>query len=232
MTLCSTKQTLPYWNDPEFKPVIDTSLMMWLASNSDITTTIWADVSGKNSYATMTGSVTREPIDSNGIFGTGFKMYDGTYGTINMSVAGIVTRTFEGWIKPVLNTIHDQFIFGTEGTRITIARGTNLIYHLVDGYVTTPIQLNVWSHVAFITDGTRFYTYVNGVSSSATGTLPSIPYWNFMILGSYFSSPTEVGYHFNGSMTDVKMYTKALTPTEVTYNYTHSPLYYLNKGIV
>lgn len=83
---------------------------------------------------------------------------------------------------------------------------------------TTTINLNTWYHLAGVKDGTTLRLYINGLQvATATGAfgVPSYAYQpKFGTL--YFNQTGYFNYApFNGSLDDMRIYNRALTPAEV-----------------
>ena len=106
---------------------------------------------------------------------------------------------------------------------------------------TKHIQNN-WFHytTTFDSDGTRSNMYINGVLDSSTSamglaTIPSNPY---LILGSLFigddpTAPTPAGVHsslhFDGSIANFRLYSKALNADQVKELYDYQKDYFLGS---
>ena len=79
---------------------------------------------------------------------------------------------------------------------------------------TTTLPLNTWTHIVVTYDGSNLILYKNKVSSgtlstSDTPTSSSSP----LTIGKYYSNISN--YYFDGQISKVKMYDKALTQSEV-----------------
>lgn len=77
---------------------------------------------------------------------------------------------------------------------------------------STSNPVNAWTHVAMTYDGTRLVLYVNGLqvaTNPAGGTIQSTasPLW--------IGGNTPYGEFFRGVLDDVRVYNRALTPTEI-----------------
>ncbi len=84
-----------------------------------------------------------------------------------------------------------------------------------------PLTLNRWSHVAVIYDGEQVLFYVNGILVDAQAyDLPLLSGFEKLCIGRY-SSYEEAG-HFYGGIDDVRLYSRALSATEVSYLYSGS----------
>lgn len=84
--------------------------------------------------------------------------------------------------------------------------------------VYSGVVLNAWNHFALTYDGTELTLYHNGVSGStisASGTITNTTQ-PFNMGYVPFSSPN---FYFDGKLDDVALWSKALTPTEVTNLY-------------
>jgi hypothetical protein len=78
---------------------------------------------------------------------------------------------------------------------------------------TTPNPVGTWTHLALTYDGTALTLYVNGVQAATTpasgaAATTASPLW--------IGGNSPYGEYFNGRLDDVRVYNRALTPTEIT----------------
>ena len=93
--------------------------------------------------------------------------------------------------------------------------------------ISTTYNLNVWNNVVLTYDGSIMKLYLNGVlksSSPKTGPLMNISSPFFIGCqhnGGYFpaSAPSKTSEYFRGNISNVLLYDKALTDSEVLQNY-------------
>ncbi len=83
---------------------------------------------------------------------------------------------------------------------------------------STTIDLLTWYHIAYTYDGTTHKVYLNGVlNGSATGTItPQTD--NFEISGNFGNYAYSTRY-FKGNIDNASIYSRALSPTEITALY-------------
>ena len=148
--------------------------------------------------------------------------------------------TIEAWVKPLSlpfkrwdgivekeNGIYGGYtILGREDSnklRVEVSDGS---YH----YINSPDLIQgMWYHITLVYDNTtgKIYGYLNGnkfdeanAGIASSGTVDCT-----IGVRSNKSNP------FHGLIDEVRIYNRALTPAEVVHNYTHHPLYYLQRGI-
>jgi hypothetical protein len=77
---------------------------------------------------------------------------------------------------------------------------------------TTPLDAELWTHVAVVLSGTAATTYINGtLDSSATVAAPTSSSVNPTIGASQ-----ERAYGWNGGIDDILVYDRALSPVEIS----------------
>jgi len=112
-------------------------------------------------------------------------------------------------------------INGTTGLIAFEIRVNNLYYYFTSNTTINPIE---WNHLVFSFDGTYANTYNNGViaiSESITGTMSAS---NYPLSIGYFPNQSipPYGYFWNGSIDDIAIWNRALTPQEISDLYTTS----------
>lgn len=83
---------------------------------------------------------------------------------------------------------------------------------------TTTINLNTWYHLAGVKDGTTLRLYINGVQvATSTGTFTPPTYTQQPKFGTlWYNAPGNYNYGpLNGSLDELRIYNRALTPAEV-----------------
>ena len=159
--------------------------------------------------------------------GTGYSL-PGTNLSLN-------AQTIESWCY-ASNFQQNGFIFekttnGAVNTQYSLFFNNNSgshLYYRTYGLSTTDLYLgrsssgvvdNAWNHVVATFDGSTKRIYVNGVqktSANVTGTITANTTGNAYV-GTYGSFN---GYPFNGQISTVKVYNRALTADEVAQNFT------------
>jgi len=81
-----------------------------------------------------------------------------------------------------------------------------------------PVPLSKWTHVAATYDRRTMRLYVNGKERGSLERLGAVvPSENKLCLGSYGQGDQQ--HNFVGVIDEVKLYDRALTPTEVEAHY-------------
>jgi hypothetical protein len=83
-------------------------------------------------------------------------------------------------------------------------------------YYPKSFNINGWGHWTIVYNGSAVRIYRNGVYEGQQATSGTANWTNGMRIGSYTSSG---GYNWNGQIAVVKMYSRALTDSEVRQNY-------------
>ncbi|WP_439676609.1 LamG-like jellyroll fold domain-containing protein [Embleya sp. MST-111070] len=137
--------------------------------------------------------------------------------------------TLEAWVKPTAITGWRSILLKERGGGLSYAlyangttapntsintTGTNNDTY-ADG--TAPLPTNTWTHLTATYDGTTLRLYVNGIQVRATPhTGPIIDEGGALKIGGN----TIWGEHFAGLIDDIRIYNRALTPTEITKDMT------------
>jgi len=200
------------------------------------TGTTWTDLSGNSNNGTLTNG----PTFSAGNMGS--ILFDGTNDYAYQSLfanAITTTLTFDVWVKFSDAGSSGRYIMslgrdtGFNGGIALLAYGFSsassgqIIFEFGSGYgrVSSGIvpSLNIWYYLTVTTDGTNTRFYVNSVlantSSQTPGAVESSP---GLSIGSYLNSstpPTPGTYFFNGNISSVKIYNRALSAIEILQNY-------------
>jgi glucose/arabinose dehydrogenase/PKD repeat protein len=127
--------------------------------------------------------------------------------------AWVFPRTTSGWRTVLLKERSGQLAYGiyantgTNRASVEVATGANL-----DVRSATPLAVNTWTHLAGTYDGATLRLYVNGTqvsSRSATGAITAS------------GSPLRIGgntiwgEYFDGLIDEVRIYTRALSQSEI-----------------
>lgn len=182
--------------------------------------TTWTDLAGGND-----GSLANGPVfnSTNG----GILQFDGAndyVSTASSTVSGASAVTIDAWCKfdntSIRNVLFHHWI--TSGDFAVLARvdSNNLQFFTFTsaavGGTTQSFTDTGWNHVAYTYDGTTMKTYVNGTQSGTTfsqsGRIATVSSSSDFV-GNYAS------YEFNGDLSSLKVYNKALSSTEVLQNY-------------
>lgn len=251
MTLCNTKNDINHWEVQELKPIIDNSLLLWLTSDLE-TGNVWFNHSNYQNNAVIYGGYNRVPIDSKLLFGNAIQL-DGYTGYISVSNDILFNSIKNGmtvsiWLKQLTwnlnnyNTILNRRL-GTGSNDLIALMGD---YKKTDNYcfnITTnngfmwacglSNQLNKWVNITLTYDRSLMKIYMNNqllISKPFTGTLQDEA--SPIIIGAGDNGLFGIGEFINAIFGNVLIYNRTLSDTEKTYNYTHSPLYYIKKSIL
>jgi hypothetical protein len=191
--------------------------------------TSWSDMSGNGMIASMSGSVPFNNTLEQGTFTFGNQA---SFIIPENSALNTQTPTVEVWARTnALSQNGFWFEKGNVNTQYSLfQQGTNTIWRQYinevggtrDLLVTTSTYINTtnWFQVVgTFTSGTR-RLYINGVlvnSDSQTGTLNTNA--NGMSIGVFGGFNGVRGYYYNGNISSVKVYNRALTAEEVQQNY-------------
>ncbi len=179
------------------------------------------DLSGNNNHGTLTNG----PTISNNL--AKYTVFDGSNDYIvsanNTGIADTTPRTLMAWVwmgnvsSSVVARIgasaeNQAFEMQVYSSKLTMHR-----YAGAPSYVASSasIKLNKWYHFAIAYDGTNHKFYIDGAYDSASG-----------LAITTTNSPLYVGYpvyggngHMNGNVSQVLLYNRELSATEINQNY-------------
>ena len=188
--------------------------------------TTWTDLAGTNN-----GTLVNGPTFNSGNGGS--IVFDGVNDYIQVSdINNISQLSVESWVYAnsvgSYNAIASQFranafslsswVLETVGSdiRLYIANGSSLVYS------STPFDISAWVHIIGTFDGTTARIYKNGIAGATTGTTAAINNSNLNInIGALYNSGGTEGSdgRWNGKISNVKLYNRALNATEILQNY-------------
>lgn len=194
----------------------DNLVAYWQFNESSGTTA--KDVSGNN----KNGHVYGTPTWSSGKIGGGF-IFDGTNNYIQANPISSLTKsgtyTFSAWLKT--STIGTQTIFQSSPSCLdrngAALNGNLLSFGYYNGSawigVTGEAPANKFFHVVGINNGGTLSLYINGVLQVGAGA----PYVHCIDNNFYLGQETYPGNptKFSGTMDDVRVYSRALSVSEV-----------------
>ena len=219
---------------------ITNGLVLYLdAANSNSysgTGSTWYDISGLNNNATLVNNPTFSATN-NGIF-----TFNGTntYGTIPYTIQSQFANqiTICAWVNlswfdsgngdgveiiakdtPTLASPYTIYNLGISNSGLPISSLGNGISR-IQLSASKAISLNTWIYLCTTYDGSILKMYINGVQDINTmsgtytigqNTVP-LTIGSNQTLGSYYD-------WFKGSIGSIMMYNRALSPTEVLFNY-------------
>jgi hypothetical protein len=184
--------------------------------------TAWYALTGSAGTATLTNGPVFNPADGGLINFDGVDDY-----AVTSNFPSLSNWSTEIWLNPNVYTTAQKVILDVNlGIRFEIINGYfNSHFGNGSGWIytnlpsTTPIAANTWFHVVVTVDASVNYqakVYVNGIlentTSTSSGTTPNIPLYIARFTGA-------TGYEFNGKISAIRIYNKALTAAEVLQNY-------------
>lgn len=142
--------------------------------------------------------------------------------------------TFEAWvflasapteIVSIFNkwnqTIDDEYVVG-----ISPGRMLYFAWHTTGGNTwpsaafnqansTGTIPLNTWTHIAVVRSGARLTFHINGVANTSLVVMDANPFRNGAATLRVGAQGRGMNRFFNGTIDEVRMYNRALTPSEI-----------------
>jgi hypothetical protein len=196
--------------------------------NAGISTTTWTDLSGNGNNGTLTNGPTYSSANGGSIVFDAVNDYVDC-GSINFT--GGTSITTEVWVKPnssqntyadILDNDHN----GGGGGGFVIQQNVNALNQYYFAYwngssfdITSTITLNSnsFNHLVFVKSGTSTIGYLNSVNTiQYTGSSNLNASGRILHLGRFVSF---AGREFNGSISNVKVYNRALSAAEVSQNF-------------
>jgi len=194
--------------------------------------TTWYDISGNNRNATLFNSPTYDASTNGGLFSFDDTQFE--YATIadigNQSVFSIEVwcRIHKSLTGKVTAVITNQFDLST---KLNFSLGTNRAptsYNLTFGYFTGTwrntdgfaASLDTWYHLVGTYDGSviRFYRNASLNTQQSSNTTPQSG--GAIRIARRWDEPDNVSSNFfDGDISIIRVYNKALTSTEITQNY-------------
>ena len=187
----------------------------------------WTDLSGQNNNGTLVNGPT---------FGTasgGQITFDGVNDYVSIPDINVTNQiSIEAWVYAnsvgAYNAIASQWRAETNSvsswTLETV--GSDIRLYITDGttisFASTTFQTGTWTHIIGTYDTSTIKIYKNNVLGSTTGTIATINNSNLNInIGALYSSAGVQGGGgiWNGRISNIKIYNKALSASEVLQNY-------------
>jgi parallel beta-helix repeat protein len=211
------------WNGTNYTPYDSSLVLMYNFDNVSAlgeNGTQVADVSEYGNNATCTpGSCPTWTPD--GAYGGAYS-FDGMNDYFTVPNAPSITDqiTIAAWVMPLsfpsngeIVKNNDAYILRLSGDgsgKVEVLLWTNSSFEYNDGHVK--LNLGQWNYVVLTYDGSYVNTYVNGVldlNDSISGTISPA---NNLFIGADGQYDSE---YFNGSIDEVRLYSRALSPSEV-----------------
>jgi hypothetical protein len=199
--------------------------------------------------AANTRSYSGSGLTANGLVGIGATLVSGVgFGTTNNGylifngsnyvnipndnfIYGASSRTIMSWSRITSNdgSTHASFAYGTNGTNQAFFIGVSGLNPFCGAWGNdltssgVPVSLNSWFHTACVFDGTTAYLYVNGLLATSTAKA-----WNTVnVSKTYIGRQVDNAQYWNGHISQVQLYNRALTSQEVLQNYNATKMRYL-----
>ena len=140
----------------------------------------------------------------------------GTVSGARTVAAWVYLNSFTGLGEPILTGGSD--IFGVTGTAGTCGGGQYQLYvdHAGTCYVSdNSLAPGVWSFVAMTFDGSKVAFYIDGVASVALPAQMSNYGLATLEIGGNTLGGTSSGASFNGLLSEIQIYSRALSPAEI-----------------
>jgi hypothetical protein len=217
------------WRGPN---IVKDGLVLYLDAGSPNsyyggTGTVWKDMSGNGNNGTLINGPTFNSANGGSI------VFDGTNDYCSIQDISISNQiTIDSWVYAnslsSYNAILSQwrantislscFVLETVGSdiRLYIGSGSNLYF------ASTPFTTGAWRHVVGTYDGTTVRIYLNAVLGLTTDNPPSINNSSLNLnVGALYNSGGTEGSDglWNGRISQVKYYNRALSATEVLQNF-------------
>lgn len=190
-------------------------------SISDLLTngfSIWKDLSGNG----ITGNIVKSPVYANG----GLTFNDNASGNVvdcgNPTALQLSKSiTIDAWVKPAAYSSVGNIVAknGNSAYRFRLDSTAGGLWWYVSGNAIQggSVALNTWAHVVVTGDAGGLNAYINGVSV-ATTTSRYLP--TDTVSGNVYVGAISPGSEtFNGVITTVKIYNRALSAIEIKQNF-------------
>lgn len=217
-------------SDTELKQVNTYLGQKWGISNTDRSI---IDLSGNDDNGLL-GAGTVAYMPAYDYYNKGSLRFDGSDDYVDLGTNAALTSltnniTVEAWIKTAFPTnrytIYGNGYSGTGmmfGTSANTPGGLEVYYpSIYVAYSTAGVlQPDVWQHVVYTRNGSGLNThafYINGVSQTVTQTANGADSWGTSGTNRYLGF--RGGVMFNGQMSSVKVYSRALNAAEIVQNY-------------
>ncbi len=160
--------------------------------------------------------------------------FDGTDDFVTGSMSGFNTgtsaRTIAGWIKMTdTSSVKVPFVYGScgsgnDGKAFGVYLSSSEVLNFwgcgtADFSTGVTVSTDVWHHIAVTYDGTNVKVYVDGAQAGAT-TARTLGVGSAAWVAGSDGSVDTADYPFAGSIDEVRVYTRALSQSEVASLYT------------
>ena len=195
--------------------------------------TTWTDLSGNGNNGTLTNMDGSNLNTSNG----GYFTFDGSNEYVNIgNVLNQYPITISAWTKTnstsetlKVDVVNKYTASSANGYRLALSsNGISGYYFRVSGSYTNnydteygTVSTNTWYHIAMTVDSSGIKFYINGSlvgSNTWIGTAGAPTTTTNLSLG-YYPGNTAGGQYYDGEISQVSIYNKALTASEIQQNY-------------
>ena len=203
-------------------PVVDSSLVLWLDAGQSTsypgTGTTWTDLSASNTTSTLTNGPTYTSENGGSI------VFNGTNNYISTSLTPNTTQgSMSVWFKMNLlkdyNTLIDNLVGANDWELWVYATGIarfRTTANNTDIIVDSPVlSANIWYNITVCWSATSSELYTNGILSSQDTTMATRTVPTTLNIGGGNAGNTK----FNGFISIVQIYNRALTADEVQQNF-------------
>jgi hypothetical protein len=181
--------------------------------------TTWSDLSGNGNNGTLTNGPTFSSDNGGSIVFDGVNDY-APIGTSQFPF-GASSGTLSSWARTSTVSGSWRWIVSYGSPHIPQARfiGINNSTYYFGGYgddiTASGVILNTWFNMVGVYNGTNASIYINGVLVSG----PTAKSWNTVAGNAQIGRQISNIEHWNGRISNVFIYNRALTATEVLQNY-------------
>ena len=186
--------------------------------------TIWTDLSGRGNNGTLVNGVGYSGDNLGSLVFDGVNDY-ATTGKVLVPITG--QFHIEGWVYLNNTNVNKMFVTqynngGDPGRFLCFfANDGTIRMHDCDGVMTgttPPYSANIWTYVAFQKDSSNLCNiFVNGIKETTGATKTTTLENTNTIIGTRGS--IQSGIWYNGNMSNVRIYNRALTAAEIRQNF-------------
>jgi hypothetical protein len=179
------------------------------------------DTSGQGNIGTL-GSTHSLPTWTTGKFGNALNFTSGAGNGCSVDLAGVASGTsftISAWINPILRSAWSGIVTQDSSNGFFVSPTNHLAYYRSSGgdvlESSHTFTNGQWSFVTMVSDSSNITLYINGSSDGTT--VYSTASMNCLMIGN-----DNGNKWYQGTMDDVRIYTRALSSTEVAELYNQS----------
>jgi hypothetical protein len=188
---------------------------------------------GSTTWVDTTYTTTGGTLINGTSYSGGTMVFDGTNDYAKVSDINITSEiSIEGWVYAnsvgSFNAIASQFQTDTltESSWVLETVGSDIRLYITNNsslsFASTSFSTLVWTHIVGTFNGTTIKIYKNSVLGDVTGTIAGLNNSNLNInIGALYSQNGNEGGTglWNGKISNVKIYNRALSQDEITQNF-------------